>query len=116
MRVAPVILGFALGVSALAGDGDRVPLGDVAERAVQQSKLTLPGSKPFHLKAEIVETTNPSSEYQAKVEQYWVSPTQWRRMIECPGSRRPWSLTATNFRRKTREIIFLGGSATLPRR
>jgi hypothetical protein len=49
MRVAPVIRGFALGVSALAGDGDRVPLGDVAERAVQQSKLTLPGSKPFHL-------------------------------------------------------------------
>lgn len=85
MRVALVILGFALGVSALASDGDRAPLADVAERAVQQSKLTLPGSKPFHLKAEIVETTNPSSEYQAKVEQYWVSPTQWRRTIETPG-------------------------------
>lgn len=85
MRIAIVILGSALAVSAFAGDGDKVSLGEIAERAVQQSKITQPGSKPFHLKAEIVETTNPDSEYRAKVEQYWVSQREWRRTIEAPS-------------------------------
>jgi TonB family protein len=85
MRVAALIIGCALGTAAFARDGGKVPLGDVAESAVQQSKLTLPGSKPFHLKAEIVETTNPISDYQAKIEEYWVSPEKWRRSIESPG-------------------------------
>jgi len=85
MRVVVVILGCAVGTAAFAGDGGKVPLGEVAENAVRQSKLTLLGSKPFHLKAEIVETTNPSSEYQAKVDEYWVSPEKWRRTIEAPG-------------------------------
>jgi hypothetical protein len=74
MRVVVLILGCSLGIAAFASDGGKVSLRDVAESAVRQSKLTLPGSKPFHLKAEIVETTNPSSEYQAKIEEYWISP------------------------------------------
>ena len=78
-----VVLGSA--ILAFAGDGDKVPLAGLAERAVAQSKLTLPGSKPFHLKVEIVETTNPSSEYQGKVEEYWLSPEKWRRTIDAPG-------------------------------
>jgi hypothetical protein len=85
MRVVVLILGCALGIAAFASDGGKVSLGDVAESAVRQSKLTLPGSKSFHLKAEIVETTNPSSEYQAKIEEYWISPEKWRRTIESPG-------------------------------
>lgn len=85
MRVALVVLVCALGTTALSSDEGKVSLGEVAERAVQQSKLVLPGSTPFHLKADIVESTNPSSEYQAKVEEYWVSPEKWRRTIESPG-------------------------------
>jgi len=85
MRVLAAILACALGIPAFASDAAKVSLGEVAESAVQQSKLTLPGSTPFHLKAEIVETTNPSSEYQAKVEEYWVSSQEWRRTIEAPG-------------------------------
>jgi Gram-negative bacterial TonB protein C-terminal len=68
-----------------ASDDGKLSLGEVAESAVRQSKLTLPGSTPFHLKAEIVETTNLSSEYQANVEEYWISPQKWRRTIESPG-------------------------------
>lgn len=83
-RILPAIVAFGLSVYALASGTDKVSLGEVAERAVQQSKLTLPGSRPFHLKAEIIETTNPSSEYQAKVEEYWMSPQKWRRTIESP--------------------------------
>jgi hypothetical protein len=57
---------------------------DVIALAIQHSALTLPGSKPFHLKAEIVESTNPDSGYKGKFELYWVSPEKWRRTIESP--------------------------------
>ena len=85
MRFVAVTFGCALAIIASASDVAKAPLGEVAEHAVQQSALILPESKPFHLKAEIVETTNPSSEYQAKVEEYWVSAAKWRRTIETPG-------------------------------
>jgi len=78
------MLAFALAIPTPAQDGENTWV-DVAARAVQQSKLTLPGGRPFHLSAEIVETTNPASEYQAKVEEYWASPEKWRRTIQSPG-------------------------------
>jgi hypothetical protein len=85
MRSLALFLACTLPLSALASGDDKISLGEAAEHAVQQSNITLPGSKPFHLKAEIVETTNPKSEYQAKIEEYWVSPEKWRRTIESPG-------------------------------
>lgn len=77
-------MSYALACSTFAQDGNVVSLGDAAEHAVQESKLTLPGSKPFHLVAEITEKTNPKSNYRAKVEEYWISPEKWRRTIESP--------------------------------
>jgi hypothetical protein len=82
MRPILVFLGFILAASAFASDGNTLSLGDAAERALQQSLLTLPGSKPFHLQAVIRETTDPNSDYQAKIEEYWVSPAKWKRTIE----------------------------------
>jgi hypothetical protein len=84
MRIFITILAFALASRTPAQDGDHSWL-EMAALAVQQSKLTLAGSSPFHLKAEIVETTNPTSEYQAKVEEFWISPEKWQRTIESPG-------------------------------
>lgn len=69
---------------ALANDGDKIPLADAAQRAIQQSSLTSPDGKPFHLHASIEETAEPGSDYQAKIEEYWVSPSKWRRTIESP--------------------------------
>ncbi len=84
MRFAFSFLVCALATSTFANDGDKVSLGVVADRAVQQSKLIVPGSKAFHLKAEILETTDRNSNYHAKIEEYWVSPTKWKRTIESP--------------------------------
>src|SRR6267378_1478961 len=84
MRSAFTFILCALTTSAFASAGDKLPLGAVADRAVQQSKLTLPGSKAFHLKAEIVDTSDRSSDYKAKLEEFWVSPTKWKRTIESP--------------------------------
>ena len=80
-----MILGCALAIPALAGENGKISLSEAVDSAIRQSKLTPAGGKPFHLKAEIVETTNPSSEYQAKVEEYWLSPKTWRRTIVAPG-------------------------------
>src|SRR5258708_2816294 len=82
MRPILASLWFCLEGCDLGGGGKTVCVGDAGERALQQSKLTLPGSKPFHFQAVIRETTGPNSDYQAKIEEYWVSPTEWKRTIE----------------------------------
>jgi hypothetical protein len=79
------VFGCALLGVAFAGDAKTVPLAEVGQNAVEQSKLTLSGSTPFHLKAKIVETTNPDSDYKAEIEEYWASPDKWRRTITSPG-------------------------------
>jgi outer membrane biosynthesis protein TonB len=56
-------------------------LGEAAEKAIQQSQLTLPGSAAFHLKATIADVNGTHPEYKAELEEYWVSPTKWRRII-----------------------------------
>lgn len=69
---------------AFTAFGQTVSLATVAENAVNQSQLTLPGSTPFHLKAKIVEKDSPGSPYKADVEIFWVSPDKWRRTIQSP--------------------------------
>jgi hypothetical protein len=78
-------VGCALVSASFAGDTKTVQLAEVAQHAVEQSKLTLLGSTPFHLKATIVETTNPKSDYKAAIEMSWISPDKWRRTITSPG-------------------------------
>src|SRR5580658_5569163 len=86
MKCFPIaIVGFALVGTSLADNAKNVSLAEVAQHAVEQSKLTLPGSPPFHLKAKIVETTNPNSTYKGEIEEYWISPEKWRRTIASPG-------------------------------
>jgi len=58
-----------------------VSLGEAAEKAMQQSQLTLPGSSPFHLKATISDVNGTHPEYKAELEEYWMSPTTWRRTM-----------------------------------
>ncbi|HET8889547.1 MAG TPA: hypothetical protein VFQ41_11640 [Candidatus Angelobacter sp.] len=65
--------------------GKIVSVGEAAEHAVQQSKLTLAGGTPFHLKAHIASSGAPKPEYSADVEEYWVSPEKWRRTVEAAG-------------------------------
>ena len=73
---------YAILLSALLASAARngnAKVSDLAEHALQQSQLTFPGSRRFHLQATLVETTNPKSLYQAKIEEFWLSPTKWRR-------------------------------------
>jgi hypothetical protein len=54
---------------------------EASEKALKRSQLTQPGSKPFHLIANLKEKDSPDSDYQAKVEMFWASPLKWRRII-----------------------------------
>ena len=78
---------FFLAATATAQEdqGKIVSVGEAADHAVQQSKLTLAGGTPFHLKAHIASSGPPKPEYAADVEEYWVSPEKWRRTVEAAG-------------------------------
>jgi hypothetical protein len=80
-----LLLWFLLSGLAFTGYAQEGSVTKAVQRAVVQSKLTSPGSTPFHLKAKIVETTNPDSTYKGEIEEYWVSPEKWRRTIQSPG-------------------------------
>jgi hypothetical protein len=81
MRPAVTALACFLAAPLFANDGNTVLLADLGDHAMQQSQITLPGGKPFHLKVTIAEKDSRVSDYQATVEEYWVSPTKWRRTI-----------------------------------
>jgi len=55
-------------------------LSDLARR----TSLTSSDSRPFHLQGKIVETTNPESGYQGEIDEYWISPSKWRRSVQSP--------------------------------
>jgi TonB family protein len=76
---------LVLSATAVPGTrAQRIPFGEAANLAVSESKLTTPGSAPFHLKAKIAEKDSPDSDLKADVEVFWVSPAKWRRTIQSP--------------------------------
>jgi hypothetical protein len=84
MRFLVVLLILSNAPAFAGGDVQKVSLAEAANNAVEQSKLTLPGSTPFHLKVTIAETTNPDSDYKAEIEEHWLSNKKWRRTIRSP--------------------------------
>lgn len=56
---------------------------DLPKKAIERSQLTLPGSRPFILKAKGLESTNLGNvDYRAEIEEYWSAPHKWRRTVE----------------------------------
>ncbi|HEV7552154.1 MAG TPA: energy transducer TonB [Candidatus Angelobacter sp.] len=76
---------LAVTTRAQEGKDKVVSIGQAADHALQQSKLTLPGGSPFHLKAHIANAGTAKPEYSADVEEYWVSPGKWRRTVQSAG-------------------------------
>src|SRR5580658_5472879 len=80
----PLILGILLAANLPATLAQQISVGEAADHAVSLSKLTAPGSTPFHLKAKIGEKDPPGSDFKADVEVFWVSPEKWRSSITSP--------------------------------
>lgn len=76
----------AAGLAAQDQDEDRqMAMAEAVEHALEQSKLTVAGGTPFHLKAHIAAEGNASAGYSAEVEEYWAGPEKWRRMVSSEG-------------------------------
>jgi len=61
-------------------------LEDLPKKAIERSQITSPGSHPFVLKAKVLEITNPANAtYQAEIEEYWMAPDKWRRVVKASG-------------------------------
>jgi hypothetical protein len=84
VRLTSAFIACVFAGSAFASNGDRISLADAAQRAIQASSLTSPHGKPFHLRVTIAETGEPNSDHRAAIEDYWVSPSKWRRTIQSP--------------------------------
>src|ERR1022692_114721 len=60
----------------------KIPVGQLLQRMIQRSTLVESGSRPFYLKATISDRDDDKSEFNGTVEEYWLSPTKWRRVIK----------------------------------
>lgn len=58
-----------------------IPVGDALTNAMAKSSLTASGAKPFHIRVNVSEPENRTSPYQGTIEEWWISPTQWRREV-----------------------------------
>jgi hypothetical protein len=73
---------IALSSFGIAGDS----LADMPKRAIERSQITLPGARPFVLRAKVMESTNrANTNYNAEIEEYWVAPDKWRRVVKTPS-------------------------------
>ena len=76
----PALILFFL-VSSLATAAES--LADQPKKAIEKSQITAAGSRPFLLKARMLEITNPSNEsYKAEIEEQWIAPDKWRRTVK----------------------------------
>jgi hypothetical protein len=80
-----VLLAMSAYLQAQEEAGKQVTIGEAVEHALQQSKLTVAGGAPFHLKAHIAAAGKAQPEYTADVEEYWLSPEKWRRTVRSRG-------------------------------
>src|SRR5438552_8686770 len=72
-------------VGLLSGHASAANIRELPARAIRKSQLTLPGSRPFHLVATVLNAKDPSDAvHSARIEEYWVSPQQWRRTVNAP--------------------------------
>lgn len=79
------LLMTALSSFATPKQSEELQVVDVLRQLVMRSTLEVPGGNPFYLKAKILDKKHPDWEYNAETEEYWLSPTKWRRTIRSKG-------------------------------
>ncbi|GGA69909.1 hypothetical protein GCM10011507_21830 [Edaphobacter acidisoli] len=58
-----------------------IPMGDEVTKALNKTLLTGSDARPFHMRIVVSEPDNPQSPYQGTIEEWWMSPDQWRREV-----------------------------------
>jgi hypothetical protein len=85
ISLVSVLLVSAVLTFAERDQAKNVPVEDILTQLVNRASLTGPGSVPFYLRASVLNKKQPEWEYNSKIEEYWVSPTKWRRVIQSKG-------------------------------
>jgi len=65
-----------------AGADNKIPVSKLLEQMIHRSTLAEPGGRPFYLKATITDKDDAKSEFNGSVEEYWLSPVKWRRVVK----------------------------------
>jgi TonB family protein len=60
---------------------NKVSVSKLLNQMIHRSTLAEPGAKPFYLKATITDKDDAKSQFTGTVEEYWLSPAKWRRVI-----------------------------------
>jgi TonB family protein len=60
---------------------NRVPVSKLLDQMIRRSTLAEPGAKPFYLKATLTDKDDAKSQFTGTVEEYWLSPAKWRRVV-----------------------------------
>src|SRR5260370_42065913 len=82
-RASVVVLLLLTGVSSSGPQEQpkRVQVVEVLRELVKRSTLAEPGGEAFYLRANVRDKMHADWEYNAEAEEYWASPTKWRRTI-----------------------------------
>lgn len=82
---APLLLALltAVAVTAQQVASPTVPFEQAAQTAALRSALAQPGAAPFHLRAQISDQQNHDPQWDAEVEEWWSSPTRYKRVFHC---------------------------------
>jgi len=80
MRSRSLVIALLLSPILMAG-ANKIPVGQLLEQMIHRSTLAEPDGQPFYLQATINDRDDSESEFNGTVEEYWVSPTKWRRTI-----------------------------------
>lgn len=81
LTIASVLLATAIASANAQIKRTSVPIGDTLSKALDKTMLIGPGARPFHIRITVSEPENPQSPYQGTLEEWWVSPEQWRREV-----------------------------------
>jgi Gram-negative bacterial TonB protein C-terminal len=86
MRKFPYAVFTLIMMGASLGLGRCEDLAGRVKKAVAKSTLDQPGTRPFHLKADLAPSLqrDSASGRTGTVEIWWKSPTEWRRKVNCP--------------------------------
>jgi hypothetical protein len=77
------LLLFFLAICVAAQGQQVVPFEMAARDAALKSTLAQPGGASFHLRAVISDQTNHDPQWDAEVEEWWISPTRFKRTFHC---------------------------------
>jgi hypothetical protein len=85
VSVVALLLLTTVSLSRAQEQPKRIQVVEVLRELVKRSTLAEPGGEAFYMRAKVRDKMHADWEYNAEAEEYWASPTKWRRTIRSKG-------------------------------